>query len=115
MPLFAWVLAVIGAIGAIVTIYWFVCWLIEKRHTKTALLPDPKPSGGNQPIILQIPPPTSSGSHIEVKFTIDYIDGLPQAPPKIKDLFTQGMALKEKYRYDEAIRLFRQALAQGLP
>jgi len=113
MPPFAWALAGIGAIGAIVTIYWFVCWLIEKRHTKTALLPDPKPSGGNQPIILQIPPPSTGHGQIKVKLTIDYIDGLPEAPPEIKDPFEEGLAHKKRYEYEDAIRLFRQALSMG--
>ena len=44
---------------------------------------------------------------------VEYVDGLPRARRKIKDPFSEGMAHKESHRYDEAITLFRQALAQG--
>ncbi|MDY6892681.1 MAG: tetratricopeptide repeat protein, partial [Chloroflexota bacterium] len=43
----------------------------------------------------------------------EYLDGLPTAEPEIKDPFTEGMAHKEQYKYDDAITSFRQALGEG--
>ena len=98
MPPFAWALAGIGAIGAIIGIYWFA----ETRLKKPV---DPAVVQQIQEEVHEL----KSG----LGQVLDYLDGLPKAPPKIKDPFEEGMALKKKYKYEEAIRLFRQALAQG--
>ena len=98
MPPFAWALTIIGAIGAIVGIVWF----IESRFRKTV-----------DPAVVERVERKLDELRTEVGQIAEYLDGLPQAPPKIKDPFTEGMAHKEKYEYGEAIRLFRQALAEG--
>jgi len=98
MPLFAWVLAGVGAIGAIIGIYWFA----ESRFKKAA-----------DPAVVQHIQEEVHEVKTELGRIAEYLDGLPQAPPKIKDPFEEGMALKKKYKYEEAIRLFRQALAMG--
>ena len=63
------------------------------------------------------PPPATEGTlrQIDTKLgrILEYLDGLPQATSKIKKTFTEGMEHKKKYEYDEAIKLFREALAQG--
>ena len=38
-----------------------------------------------------------------------YLDGLPQAPPSIRDLFKEGRRLEGEYRYREAIEQYQSA------
>ena len=98
MPPFAWALAIIGAIGAIIGTYWF----IESRRRKAV-----------DPAVVQQIVEDVHEVKAELGRIAEYLDGLPSAEPEIRDPFTEGMAHKDKYEYGEAIRLFRQALAQG--
>jgi tetratricopeptide (TPR) repeat protein len=40
----------------------------------------------------------------------DYVDGLPQAPPQIRDRFEEARRLKDEHRYAEAIKRFQSCL-----
>ena len=88
-------------VAAVVTIFLFLVWLRQKRREHK--LGDP----------VKIATETKREIQELRREMQEHLDGLPQARPEIKDPFTEGMAHKERYEYDEAVRLFRQALAEG--
>ena len=113
MPWWGWV----SLIAAIIGIAWAIdTWLLPKPVIRSLILRlfskdekrPPKTGGGDEGhgITLQIPtPPTGSG---RVVVTIDYLDGLPDAPPKIRDPFLEGQRLEKESKYREAIRRYEQ-------
>jgi len=113
MPWWGW----LGVIAAIIGISWAVdTWLLPKPIIRPLILrlfgkgektyKETPQSGGSNGISLQIPPPPPGMTHAEIKLTIDYVDGLPKAPPKIRDLFNEGQKLEKEYKYLEAIKQY---------
>ena len=94
---------VIAILAGLVTIGGGIVWVL-KRFRRTREISDNDPSGG---ISLKIPPSPPGMTHAEIKLTIDYVDGLPDAPPKIKDHFEEARQLKKEYKYREAIKQYQ--------
>jgi tetratricopeptide (TPR) repeat protein len=67
---------------------------------------------GSQFITLQIPPLHSGTGRVEVSLTINYVDGLPDAPPKIKNTFLEAQNLEKENKYREAIKLYEACFQQ---
>ena len=93
--------AVIGIPVAIFGAYVGVRQLLKWRNERKG-----QQSTNEQGITLAVPPPPPGMTHAEIKLTIDYVDGLPDAPPKIKDPFNEARKLEKAYKYREAIKQY---------
>jgi len=113
MDWWAW----LGIAAAIIGILWAVdAWLLPEPKIRPFILrlfgKGEKPSPpvpiqeSSQPATIQIQPPPSGTGRTVVTVTVDYVDGLPQAPPQIRDPFEQAYSLMQSCQYQKAIELF---------
>ena len=93
-----WAAALATAVGGV--ILRALGWLWRCLRRKPA---DPKPG---PTMVIPVPPPPPGTTHAEYRITVDYVDGLPQAIPEIRDPFEEARRLQKEHKYAEAIKLF---------
>jgi tetratricopeptide (TPR) repeat protein len=93
-------LTILYVLAALVTIgtpsYFTVRWLVRRRRGTDSGIE----------AVRQIVEEAVRPVKDELARVTEYLDGLPEAPPKIKDPFNEGQKLEKENKYKEAIKQY---------
>ena len=94
MPPFGWALAILGAIGAVLGIAWYIEHRLTTRRERAAAK--------------QLSQDVAEVRE-EVRGLRQYLDGLPRAATPVRDPFLEGQKLEKQNRYRDAIAQYQAA------
>ena len=97
-------LTILYVVAALVTIgtpsYFIIRWLVRRRRG----------TDSGRDVVRQIVEEAVRPIKDELSRVTEYLDGLPEAPPKIRDPFDEGRKLQRDNKYREAIKQYEACL-----